>query len=290
MKKLSKIISTLLLAIMCIACFPAAVPAAVLADPTPNLMEGFLVFDTHRDAPMPKRFRDIPSLNISGSAQFEPSQIENLKKKINVLDTYIVDLRQESHGFLTDNDAVSFYSTERLLNNGFNSEETLASEKEKFGAIKPGDMENIFNKRGRFSETIEVEKSQIELNLVKDTGLNYVLFATRDGHIPTPTMVDSFVSFIVKTPPTTHLHFHCNHGEGRTTMFMAMFQMMKESSTKSLDEILDEQLAAGGIVLTDNTIRANFLQDFYDYTKENAASNFKVPFSVWSQNNSKSTL
>lgn len=281
MKKYSKIISTLLLVIV----FVGYIPAEALDDPTPNLMEGFLVFDTDRDAPIPKRFRDISSLNISGSAQFEPSQIENLKKKINVLDTYIVDLRQESHGFLTDDDAVSFYSTERLLNNGFNSEETLADEKEKFGAIKPGDMENIFNKRGSFSETIKVEKSQIELNLVKDSGLNYVLFSTRDGHIPTPTMVDSFVSFIVETPPTTHLHFHCNHGEGRTTMFMAMFQMMKESSTKSLKEILYEQLAAGGIVLTDNTTRTNFLQDFYDYTKENVASNFKVPFSIWSQKN-----
>lgn len=257
--------------------------------PIPNRKEDFLVMDTDKTTPLPSRYRDIPSLNISGSAQFQPSQVENLKKKINVLDTYIVDLRQETHGFLND-DAVSFYSPERLLNNGFNSEETLKSEKEKFGAIKAGDIENIFNKRGAFKKSIVVDKSQIELNLVKNAGFNYVLFATRDGHIPTPTMVDSFVSFIVKTPSTTHLHFHCNHGEGRTTMFMAMFQMIKESSFKSLEEILDEQLEAGGIVLTNKTTRAHFLQDFYQYTKENAASNFKTPFSIWAQQNSSSTL
>lgn len=286
MKKHSKIICFYILLIMCISSFPTE----ALSNPVPNVNDGFLVMDTDSDEPMPNRFRDIESLNISGSAQFEPSQIENLKKKINVLDTYIVDLRQESHGFITAKDAVSFYSTERLLNNGFNSEETLASEKEKFGAIKPGDVENIFNKRGAFRETINVEKSQIELDLVKNSGLNYVLFATRDGHIPTPSMVDTFVSFIVKTPPTTHLHFHCDHGEGRTTMFMSMFQMMKESTTKSLEEILNEQLAAGGIVLTNNTTRANFLQDFYAYTKENKATNFKTKFSVWAQKNSKSTL
>lgn len=273
--------------------FPVNLAHALVSDesliPIPNTKEGFLVMDTDRDTPLPNRYRDLPSLNISGSAQFEPSQIDNLKKQINILDTYIVDLRQESHGFLND-DAVSFYSTERLLNNGFDSEETLASEKEKFGAIKPGDIQNIFNKRGAFRESITVEKSQIELSLVKNAGLNYVLFATRDGHIPTPSMVDSFVSFVVKTPPTTHLHFHCDHGEGRTTMYMAMFQMMKESTLKSLNEILDEQLEAGGIILTDDTTRANFLQDFYDYTKENAATNFKTPFSVWSQKYSRSTL
>ncbi len=290
MKKQPKIFSLCLLLILALSINPVmAISPIESTIPRPNVKEGFLVMDTDRDAPLPKRYRNIPSLNISGSAQFVPSQIENLKNEINVLDTYIVDLRQESHGFL-NNDAVSFYSTERLLNNGFDSEETLASEKEKFGLIKPGDVVNIFNKRGRFKESITVEKSQIELDLVENAGLNYVLFATRDGHIPTPSMVDSFVSFIVKTPPTTHLHFHCNHGEGRTTMFMSMFQMMKESSFKSLQEILDEQLEAGGIVLTDDTIRANFLQDFYDYTKENAATNFKTPFSVWSQKHSRSTL
>lgn len=257
--------------------------------PIPNSKEGFLVMDTDIDTSLPDRYRNLKALNISGSAQFEPSQVENLKNEINVLDTYIVDLRQESHGFLND-DAVSFYSTERLLNNGFNSEETLTSEKEKFGAIKSGDVENIFNKRGAFREALKVDTSQIELNLVRNSNLNYVLFATRDGHIPTPSMVDSFVTFIVKTPPTTHLHFHCDHGEGRTTMFMAMFQMMKESNLKSLNEILYEQLVAGGIILTDETTRAEFLQDFYDYTKANNSTNFKTPFSVWAQKYSTSNF
>ncbi|MEG2935108.1 MAG: phosphatase [Clostridium sp.] len=290
MNKLQKFLCISILLTLSLSTFTVnALSIPETPPPTPNAKEGFLVMDTDRDSPLPKRYRNLPALNISGSAQFEPSQIENLKNEINVLDTYIVDLRQESHGFLND-DAVSFYSTEKLLNNGFNSEETLTSEKEKFGAIKAGDVENIFNKRGAFREEIKVDTSQIELNLVRNTNLNYVLFATRDGHIPTPSMVDSFVAFIAKTPPTTHLHFHCDHGEGRTTMFMAMFQMMKESNLKSLNEILDEQLKAGGIILTDETTRAEFLQDFYDYTKSNTTTNFKTPFSVWTQKSSTSNF
>lgn len=250
----------------------------------PNFQEGFLIMDTWENSFLPDSYRNLPALNISGSAQFKPSQLENLKKSINVLDTYIIDLRQESHGFLND-DAVSFYSPIKLLNNGFDSEETLTREKADFISIKPGIVENIFTEFGSFLKVITVEKSQIEINVVKNASLNYVLFSTRDGFIPAPEMVDSFVAFVVKTPPTTHLHFHCDNGEGRTTMYLAMFQMMKESSKKTLNKILAEQLQAGGIVLTTERIRAEFLECFYAYTVENAPTNFKTPFSKWIQSN-----
>lgn len=253
----------------------------------PNFYEGFLVLDTDRDAPLPKRFRDIPSLNISGSAEFVPSQVMDIKKAINKPNIFIVDLRQESHGFLNDI-AVSYYSPDRLLNNGFSSEDTLADEIEKFGNIKLKSTENIYNKRGALLQTITVSNSQIEEKLVQSSGMNYALFATRDGHIPSPAVTDSFVNFVKITPETTHLHFHCDHGEGRTTLFMAMFQMMKESNVKSLEEILKEQLDAGGIILTYDTTRAEFLKDFYNYTKENSKNNFETPFSVWSVKSSQS--
>lgn len=278
MKRYLKEICFLLLLVMCIL----FVPRSAIADSVATPSEGFLTIDTHKDTPLPKRFRNIPTLNISGSAEFLPSQVDNIKKAINIPDTYIVDLRQESHGFL-NNIAVNYYSPEKLLNEGFTSEETLANEKARFGAIKPGDEVNLYNKHSELLKSIKVETSQIEPDLVKKAGLKYVLFATRDGHIPTPEMVDSFVEFVKNTPSTTHLHFHCKEGQGRTTTFMSLFQMMKESTTKSLDEILNEQLDAGGIVLTDNNTRANFLQDFYNYTKSNVKDNFKVPFSVWSK-------
>ncbi|MEG2290057.1 MAG: phosphatase [Clostridium sp.] len=278
MKRYLKGICFLLLLVMCIL----FIPQSAIASSVANQNEGFLTIDTDKETPLPKRFRIIPTLNISGSAQFIPSQIDTIKKSINVPDTYIVDLRQESHGFL-NNIAVNYYSPEKLLNEGFTSEETLANEKSRFEAIKPGDEVNLYNKQSKLIKSIKVETSQIEPNLAEKADLKYVLFATRDGHIPTPEMVDSFVEFVKNTPSTTHLHFHCKEGQGRTTTFMSLFQMMKESTTKSLDEILNEQLDAGGIVLTDNNTRAKFLQDFYNYTKANVDDNFKVPFSVWSK-------
>lgn len=284
MKKTIKFISSLL--ILTALVLPAS-PAFGISSEEPNAEKGFFVLDSDLTTPLPHRYRTIENLNISGSAQFVPSQIKVLKRTIDKPDIYIVDLRQETHGFLNDF-AVSSYSPLRLLNNGFSSEDTIASELNTFEGIKKNAVENIYNKRGRLLKTVTVQESQIEQKLVENNGMNYILFATRDGHIPTPAITDSFVNFVKITPKTTHLHFHCDAGEGRTTSFMAMFQMMKESSSKSLEEILNDQFEAGGIILTNDQTRAEFLRDFYDYTKENSKDNFKVPFSVWSAENSKS--
>jgi len=257
-----------------------SVPIKTFANDEPLPKDTLLVIDKDKQQPLPNQFRIIPSLNISGSAQFIPSQVENIKNSINKEDIYIVDLRQESHGFLNDI-AVKYYSPSKLLNKGFTSAETLADEKSKFGAITPGTKINLYNKRGKLKDTITVETSEIEPDLVKKHGLNYILFATRDGHIPSLEVVDEFVEFVKNTPKTTHLHFHCAHGKGRTTTFMALFQMMNNESGKTLNEILEEQVKAGGRILTNNATRAEFLQSFYDYTLKNSKDNYKIPYSKW---------
>lgn len=269
-----------LLFLLLLTIFMVSIPIKTFAKDESLPKDVLLVIDKDKQQPLPNQFRIIPSLNISGSAQFIPSQVENIKNSINKEDIYIVDLRQESHGFLNDI-AVSYYSPSKLLNKGFTSAETLADEESKFGAITPGTEVNLYNKRGKLRDTITVKTSEIEPDLVKKHGLNYILFATRDGHIPSPEVVDEFVEFAKSLPKTTHLHFHCAHGKGRTTMFMSLFQMMNNDSGKTLDEILEEQLKAGGIVLTNNTARAEFLQSFYDYTLENSKDNYKIPYSKW---------
>lgn len=277
-KYLKKYLSIFLLLIPLITASFISSESLAIDEPSPK--NDFLIIDTNKQRPLPSNFRIIPSLNISGSAQFLPSQVENIKKSINKEDIYIVDLRQEPHGFL-NNIAVRYYNPDTVLNKGLTSAETLADEKSRFEAITPGSKINLYNKKGKLKDTITVETSETESDLVKKHGLNYILFAVRDGHIPTPQVVDEFVEFVKATPKTTHLHFHCAHGKGRTTMFMALFQMMNNEGGKTLDEILEEQLDAGGIVLTENSKRAEFLQSFYDYTLQNSKDNYKVPYSKW---------
>lgn len=286
-RKILILISVIILSLNIIS--PCIVHAddVAIAGGKDEFMSGFFALDSDSTKVLPDRFRIIPTLNISGSAQFVPSQVEALKKAINSKEIYIVDLRQETHGFFNDI-AVRRYSPFKDLNNGFSSEDTLASEQNTFGSIKEDSVQNVYNKRYRLLKEVLVKESTIEMDLIIKDGLNYSLFATKDGSIPSPAVVDSFVEFVKITPESTHLHFHCDAGEGRTTMFMSMFQMMKESSVKSLNEILKEQFNAGGIILTTNLKRAEFLQDFYDYTKAESKGNFSTPFSKWAMENSKS--
>lgn len=239
-----------------------------------------VVLDSLAVTGMPDRYRDIPNLNISGSAQFTKSQIENLKKSINKPNICIVDLRQESHGLVNDY-AISFYDTKKVLNNGFTTEDTIKKENSELSKIKINSTLNIYNKTGRLFKEIIVNFVSNESSIVTDSGMKYERFAVRDNGTPTAMVVDNFVEFIKNKPSDLHLHIHCDAGEGRTTTFMSMYQAMMNETNLSLDQILAYQYNIGGIILTDNKDRAEFLKEFYNYVLENKGNNYEVPYSTW---------
>lgn len=239
-----------------------------------------VVLDSLAVTGMPDRYRDIPNLNISGSAQFTKSQIENLKKSINKPNICIVDLRQESHGLVNDY-AISFYDTKKVLNNGFTTEDTIKKENSELSKIKINSTLNIYNKTGRLFKEIIVNFVSNESSIVTDSGMKYERFAVRDNGTPTAMVVDNFVEFIKNKPSDLHLHIHCDAGEGRTTTFMSMYQAMMNETNLSLDQILAYQYNIGGIILTDNKDRAEFLKEFYNYVLENKGNNYQVPYSTW---------
>lgn len=250
---------------------------------TPNCFfknNTMIILDSDSSKPLPNRYRDIPILNISGSAEFTPSQVEPLKKAINKRNICIVDLRQESHGNINDY-AISFYDHYKVLNNGFTTLETIEKENEQLGRIKLGSKVNIYHKTGRLFKTVEVQSVSNEESIVVKADMQYKRFAVRDGGIPSPTVVDNFVDFIKSKPEDLHLHFHCDAGEGRTTTFMAMYQMMFNPNNLSLDQILIYQYNVGGIILTNDKYRAEFLEEFYNYVNENKATNYETPYSEW---------
>ncbi|MBB6714246.1 fused DSP-PTPase phosphatase/NAD kinase-like protein [Clostridium gasigenes] len=251
-------------------------------DPLSNTT--MIIRDNNSITPLPNRFRNLTDLNISGSAEFAPFQLKNLIEALNNKDLYIVDLRQESHGYINTL-PISFYNKETLLNKGFTTTQTLEGEKKDLASIQPGSEVNIYNKKGNLLETLKVAKVFSEETLVKENNINYKRFAVRDGGIPTIEVTDEFVEFVKNKPPTAHLHFHCLEGEGRTTTFMSLYQMMNNKDKIPLDTILKQQLAEGGIVLTDNKERFTFLQSFYKYTLENMGSNFNTSYSTWIKSN-----
>lgn len=245
-----------------------------------NNSETLIVVDNTSSDYLPSRYRNITSLNISGSSQFTPPQFETLVRTINLPNICVIDLRQESHGFVNDI-AISFYNPFEDLNNGFTSLESIEAENQLLSRIKIGSTLKLYKKTGRLFDSIIVNSVSNEDSLVLKYDCGYERFAVKDGGIPTPTVVDNFVDFIKTVPSDLHLHFHCDAGEGRTTMFMSLFQIMNNTNNLSLDQILTYQYNIGGIILKEDYHRTEFLNEFFNYVQENKCNNYMTPYSKW---------
>lgn len=247
---------------------------------TSNKNESIITIDSTSSVGLPMRLRDIPTLNISGSAQFTKDQLLNLKNSINKDNICIVDLRQESHGMINDL-AISFFNPYKDLNNGFTTEQTIKAENSLLNKIKIGNTIQLYKHTGIFIKDITVDFISNESQLVTEADMQYKRFAVKDNSAPTPDIVDEFVEFIKNKPDDIHLHFHCAAGKGRTTSFMVMYQAMKNNSNLTLEQLLSYQYNIGGVNLHDNNIQYNFLEDFCNYVQKNKDSNYSISYSQW---------
>ena len=247
---------------------------------TSNKNESIITIDSTSSVGLPMRLRDIPTLNISGSAQFTKDQLLNLKNSINKDNICIVDLRQESHGMINDL-AISFLNPYKDLNNGFTTEQTIKAENSLLNKIKIGNTIQLYKHTGIFIKDITVDFISNESQLVTEADMQYKRFAVKDNSAPTPDIVDEFVEFIKNKPDDIHLHFHCAAGKGRTTSFMVMYQAMKNNSNLTLEQLLSYQYNIGGANLHDNNIQYNFLEDFCNYVQKNKDSNYSISYSQW---------
>ena len=247
---------------------------------TSNKNESIITIDSTSSVGLPMRLRDIPTLNISGSAQFTKDQLLNLKNSINKDNICIVDLRQESPGMINDL-AISFLNPYKDLNNGFTTEKTIKAENSLLNKIKIGNTIQLYKHTGIFIKDITVDFISNESQLVTEADMQYKRFAVKDNSAPTPDIVDEFVEFIKNKPDDIHLHFHCAAGKGRTTSFMVMYQAMKNNSNLTLEQLLSYQYNIGGVNLHDNNIQYNFLEDFCNYVQKNKDSNYSISYSQW---------
>jgi protein tyrosine phosphatase len=275
-----------------------------------------LVLDAANKFKLPKHFRTtdvalpansgvstvgLQDLHIAGSGEFSALQlqaaIQQLHKPI-----IIVDLRQESHGFINGN-AVSWYGFNNWANINKTDQQSAADEANKLTALKSQqtvialkvskkDRSNGVITGGKHV-TLTTNNIQSEAELARQFQLGYQRFYVTDRHPPANATVDQFIQFMKQVPPGTTLYFHCRAGEGRTTTFMAMVDMMNNAKRVSLNDIVLRQQLLGGINLlkdksnknndTLKSQRVNFIKRFYDYCRSNN-DKYKTPWSVWLQN------
>jgi protein-tyrosine phosphatase len=222
--------------------------------------ESVLVFDNASDSSvMPKKFRCNEGLDISASGQFSAKELKQLLQDIPAKPNkvWVIDLRQESHGFVngipvtwfSDQNSINKYKTPLQI---ARHEKALLQELEEQEKICVYTLKKL--QRGKITAVNPVQiiprLVQTEQELVNELGANYQRFYVLDHNRPDDINVDAYVSFIKNTlKPGDWMHFHCRGGKGRSSTFIAMYDMIHNAKHLSFDEIMQRQVAMGNIKL-----------------------------------------
>lgn len=193
----------------------------------------------------------LNKLNISGSAQFSKPGLILTKAAIGTnLPICIIDLREESHGFI-NNVPVSWKNSVNNANLNLTTDQIMQDENQKLNSIPLNTSVALSNKKSIIPISVENE-----LTLVNTNGFSYVRIPITDRNMPVQNDVDTFVAFVKNQTPNTWLHFHCKTGIDRATTFMIMYDIMKNGKSVNLNDIITRQVKLSGM----NYINS---QDFY---------------------------
>lgn len=277
-----------------------------------------LVFDMENSAQLPAKFRTsadvltdtkvnslgLDQLHVVGSHQFSKDSFLTALSRIPSKSVIVVDLRRESHGMLNA-DAVSWYGPQDAANQNKSIPQIIASEQRLLARLAKSSYRWVYDIVSKTDdgyvdkvehEIVQVQNVQSEQQFVEANHTGYQRFYVEDFHAPSDAEVSRFVSFAKTVPANTWLYFHCRGGEGRTTTFMTMMDMMKNAKQVSYDDIMARQLALGGADLRDLPAQGSFkypyavqrvifLQSFYNYAKSNT-DNFATSYTTWKQKQS----
>lgn len=247
----------------------------------------------------PINWDSLSSLHIMGSAEFSALGLEKVLQRFPTQHITVVDLRQESHGFLNGN-AISWYGPGNAANAGKKPEEIekdQANRLHKLNKLTHAIVYKILSKTPEEAidkvEPMDFTIRQVisEKALVKRYHLNYTRFYVADFHAPSENEVNRFIQFVKKLPATEWVYFHCRAGVGRTTTFMVMYDMMRNAKRVSFEDIISRQAAIGGKSLAELPApkrykyqwaveRLNFLRSFYEYCRDNN-DNFQTTWTAW---------
>ena len=261
--------------------------------------------------------RKVAGNLISGSAQFSPAQLQNMISQGHVQTPLtVVDLRQESHGFLglqnprneSSEIAVSWFVERDWINVAKGLPGIKADEVQKLqqaansqdlsvDSIEEKTDEDGICAATRFSVS-PIGSSNTEETMLQALNIGYLRLPTTDHCRPRDSEVDSFVAFETSLKEDMWLHFHCRAGDGRTTTFMAMHDILHNAPGDPIDVILKRQgpVNQGGIGGVDLTTvvkshdrydypflaeRVEFMQSFYNYVCQAKPGGFNLTWSDW---------
>ena len=207
---------------------------------------------------------------------------------------YLVDLRQESHGYVNNAYPVSWYKERNWANRGRTAEQVERDEQGRLAALLGS--RTVFEPMGHYDTahfeavTIDVHSVATERTAAERAGFQYFRIAATDQAAPSDADIDRFVAFAAALPENAWLHFHCQAGHGRTTTFLIFYDVMKNPGLP-LETITARQYALGGSDVlhpsgegwrrAEQEKRAGIVRAFYQYAKEAGKDGFRISWSQW---------
>ncbi len=238
----------------------------------------------------------LSQLCISGSAQPSAAGFTALYQQLRAqtsLPIYMVDLREESHGFLAGV-AISWYEDHNWGNRGKPRGEMLQDEQQRLHSLT-GPITAIPLGRedtARLSpQTLPASTPADEAATATAAGFHYVRLPATDQCWPEPAVIDDFLQFYRTLPASAWLHFHCQAGHGRTTTFMVLYDILQNPELPLETIVLRQQLLGGTYLLAEpdgtdwlsveTRRKAQNLRLFYRYVQQEKPQQFPMPWANW---------
>ena len=199
-----------------------------------------LIFDQHDETEHLRNFRTccdlqgntngdinqsgLVSLQASGSASFDSRGLDLILQRISAVRAQdggkagpitIIDLRQESHGYINDGVPISWMGDRDWANKDLSDEQVLALEARLLSGVKTAGNalisdEAAYKADNPNPELVAVTTLLTEKQFVEQAGVHYVRLMVTDHLRPTDTEVDLFINTARNLPKDDWVHFHCH--------------------------------------------------------------------------------
>lgn len=251
---------------------------------TPSLPAKFrLMTDVYtRTAPSAPSRSGLDNMMASGSGIIQEVTFKRAMQRVpqeGKENFYVIDLRESPECFW-NGVPIRWY--------GYWRDPSTGEIKEK--SFKQDKLSNTFVKIKwairRFKNNVSLEllkqhNLETEQDMVKKLGFHYAAFNGIRHTVHQHKQIDQFVAFVKSMQPSAWLHFHCGAGRGRTTIFLVLYDIIKNAHQVSLKDIVARQYMLGGENVFDDKpwvngtwtpealkARKKLVQTFYAYVKD----------------------
>lgn len=208
----------------------------------------YLIYDDQPSGPTHFRkgtdLKEVP-FRASGSRQLDVPRLEAALKSVapSGSQLYLVDLREETHLFFNDR-AVSWYADKDFGNVGQTLDWIIADEAAQLARIRAQPATQIYcikqDDQGNVAPTgyseLVVKSSGAEKDVAAQMPAsfrpNYIRIPATDHCMPSEDALNRFVKLCVSLKPGDWVHCHCHGGDGRTTTFLALSDMVHWAKSK----------------------------------------------------------